>query len=164
MRRLFSRVLLIGCLLILAAGAGLVLGQDKATSPGSYDGPDFDGSADANRQITDAVGKARKEGNRILLQFGANSCLSCLTLHRVFMTEKTVSAEVAKDYVLVLVDVSKGYNQGIVKRCAYATLAVLDADGKLIITQNSGEFADGSYYDLEKVLAFLKEWAPKRSG
>lgn len=165
MRRLFSRVLLAGCLLVVAAGAGLVLGEEKSKAADIYNE-----SADAHKQITDAVAQARKEDKRVLLQFGANWCPWCHKLHHVFKTEKDISAELANGYIFVLVDVNKGHNQDIDDQYHHPTqfgipaLVVLDDSGRQVTTKNTSELEEGDHYNLQKVLAFLKEWAPKRQG
>jgi hypothetical protein len=41
-------------------------------------------------------------------------------------------------------------------------LVVLDGYGKLLVTQDSGKLEAGDHHDPEKVLNFLKEWAPKK--
>ncbi len=41
-------------------------------------------------------------------------------------------------------------------------IVVLDADGKHLTTQDTGKLDQGHYHDPAKVLAFLKQWAPKQ--
>lgn len=40
-------------------------------------------------------------------------------------------------------------------------LVVLDADGKYLLTQHTAVLEEGDHHSPQKVLAFLKEWAPK---
>jgi hypothetical protein len=64
----------------------------------------------------------------------------------------------------VLIDVNKGHNTETVAKYGYPTdlglpiIVVLDADGKQLVTQNTGEFVDGGQYDPKKVSAFLDKW------
>jgi hypothetical protein len=43
----------------------------------------------------------------------------------------------------------------------YPHLFVLDATGKLVRSQDTGELEAGKGHDPEKVRAFLKRWAPR---
>ena len=42
----------------------------------------------------------------------------------------------------------------------YPHLFVLDSDGKLLHSQDTGALESGKHHDHDKVLAFLKRWAP----
>ena len=82
--------------------------------------------------------------------------------------EKTLAAELKKSYVVVLIDVDKKHNEDINQRYGNPTkhglpvLVVLDSSGKPLFTQDSGKLEEGDHHDPAKVLAFLKQWAPKR--
>jgi thiol:disulfide interchange protein len=157
--------MMLGCCLMIAGGAGHLIAEDKPKTPDIYNE-----SADANKQIADAVAQAGKEGKRVLLQFGANWCPWCHKLHHLFATDQTVAAELANDYVVVLVDVNKGHNGDIDRRYHHPTqhglpvLVVLDSDGKQLATKDTGELEEGDHHSPAKVLAFLKEWAPKKQA
>src|SRR5262249_25892692 len=76
----------------------------------------YDESADGAKQITDALGRAKKEGKHVLVQFGANWCPGCHFLHLLFETNQTVAAELRKDYVVAMIDVNQGHNQNVVTK------------------------------------------------
>jgi thiol:disulfide interchange protein len=127
----------------------------------------YDESLDGAKQVDAAVTVAGKEHKRVLLQFGANWCIWCHRLHNLMDSDKGISETLKADYVVVLVDVNKGHNGELAKK--YETeklgipcLVVLDSDGKHLKTKNSGELEEGDHHSPEKVMAFLKEWAPKR--
>ena len=127
----------------------------------------YDESLDGNKQVADAIVVAVKEHKRILLQFGANWCGWCHRLHNLFESDKSISDELKTDYVVALIDVNKGHNRDLVakygaEQYGLPFLVVLDADGKHLITKHSGDFEEGDHHNPQKVLAFLKEWAPKR--
>jgi thiol:disulfide interchange protein len=125
----------------------------------------YDESLDGSQQITDALAKAKKDNQRILIQFGANWCGWCHKLHRLFDADAAVSAELKAHYVVILVDVNKGHNLDLQKKYAaeslgLPSLVVLDSAGKHLKTQNTGDLEEGDHHSPAKVLAFLKEWAP----
>ncbi len=43
---------------------------------------------------------------------------------------------------------------------SYPHLFVLDRDGKLLLSKDTGAFESGKSYDLKKLTAFLREWSP----
>jgi len=70
---------------------------------------------------------------------------------------------------VVLVDVNNGHNDEINKRFGNPTrfglpvIVVLDADGKGLTTQETDKLEEGDHHSPAKVLAFLSEWAGKKS-
>ena len=125
----------------------------------------YDESADAAKQIADALALANKEDKRVLLQFGANWCGWCHKLHKLFETDAEIAARLKASYVVVLIDVNNGHNEETNKRYGRPTvhglpvIVVLDTDGKQVITQDTGELEQGDHHDPNKVLAFLNQWA-----
>jgi len=45
----------------------------------------------------------------------------------------------------------------------YSVIVVLDAEGKALVTQDSGKLEEGDHHNPKKVLAFSNEWAAKKS-
>ena len=131
------------------------LKADLRTQPNIYDE-----SADGSKQVAAALDLARKEHKQVLLQFGANWCLPCHQLHKLFETDKTIAEELEKGYVVVMIDVNKEHNKDVDTKYGRPTqsglpvIVVLDDDGKLLTTQD--------HLNPEKVMTFLKEWSPKK--
>jgi thiol:disulfide interchange protein len=127
----------------------------------------YDESLDGVKQINDAMVEARKGNKRILIQFGANWCGWCHKLHKLFESDKAISDELKADYVLILIDVDKGHNAGLVTKygadhLGLPSLVVLDSEGEHLTTKNTSELEEGDHHNPPKVLAFLKEQAPKK--
>ena len=135
----------------------------KTTRPKIYDE-----SLDGSRQIAEALSIAKKENKRVLLQFGANWCGWCHKLHQLFKEDQRIAERLKSDYVVVLVDVNQGHNKDVDTRYGNPTrfglpvLVILDADGKQLTTKDSAELEEGDHHNPDKVLAFLKQWSPKR--
>ncbi len=137
-------------------------------------GPDiYDREADGTAQIAAALTQAKAEHKRVLLKLGANWCVWCHRLSDTFHQNQAVAQELADDYVLVLIDVNhrngKKRNDTVNEKYGnpiqfgLPVLLVLDEDGRLLTTQETGALEDeGKAHDPAKVLAFLKTWAPKR--
>ena len=137
-------------------------------------GPDiYDTAADGKALVSAALAQAKAEHKHVLVKFGANWCIWCRRLHATLGENPAVQAALAKDYVLVQVDVNhrngKKRNEALVEqygnpvRLGLPVLVVLDGDGKQLTTQDSGALEDGKdAHDPAKVVAFLQAWAPKR--
>jgi thiol:disulfide interchange protein len=129
----------------------------------------YDEKADGAKQIADALAVAKKQNKRVLLQFGANWCGWCHKLHKLCQTDPDIAAKLKESFVVVLVDVNKGHNGDINKKygnpagLGLPAIVILDADGKALTTQDSGKLEQGDHHDPKKVLAFLNEWAGKKS-
>lgn len=163
MNRRFLHALLIA--LILPAGAAV---RSQTPDPPPEKPADiYDAKADAKAQINQALDTAKRHNKRVLVEFGANWCHWCHKLHAVFSKAETVAPVIRGEYLVVPVDVGKwDKNLDLVK--AYEAdienyglpfLTVLDADGKVLVNQNTGDLEDGQRHDLAKVEAFLKKWA-----
>jgi len=131
----------------------------------------YDESAEAAPQIEQALALAKKENKRVLLQFGANWCGWCHRLHQLFANDTAVAEELKAHYVVVMVDVNERHNQATIDKYGKPTrfglpvLVVLDSNGKLLTTKDTGELEEGDHHSPAKVLEFLQseKWAePKK--
>lgn len=129
----------------------------------------YDEMADGAKQIAAALVEAKKENRRVLLQFGANWCGWCHRLHGLFQTNAPIVAKLKEAYVVVLVDVNKEHNADINLKYGNPTqhglpvIVVLDADGTPLTTQDTAKLEEGDHHDPAKVLAFLNQWAGKKT-
>ena len=129
----------------------------------------YDENADGAKQIDDALAVAKKDNKRVLLQFGANWCVWCHKLHKLCQTDADIAAKLKESFVVVLVDVNKGHNNDTNKKYGNPTrlglpvIVILAADGKALVTQDTGKLEEGDHHDPKKVLAFLNEWAEKKA-
>jgi thiol-disulfide isomerase/thioredoxin len=138
--------------------------------------PLYDESADAKAQIAAALAKAKRDNTRVLIQWGANWCGWCHTLHKLFSTNLEVKQKLLYEYEVVLVDIGdfkNPKNKDLAEKyhADYAAkgvpyLTVLGADGTAIANQETGtleleqkaEPGDKGWvqaHDPEKVTSFL---------
>jgi thioredoxin 1 len=123
--------------------------------------------ADAHAEIAEAEQQAAGQHKRILLIFGANWCYDChvldLALHR------SDFASVMTGYEVVHVDLGpdEKKNGDVVKQFdvtldkGVPVLAVINSDGKVVVSQKNGEFEDARSLTPEVLLAFLNKWKPE---
>jgi thioredoxin-related protein len=127
----------------------------------------FDPKRDAAKDISNAVAEARHSGKRVLLDVGGEWCIWCHRLDTLFATHKKLDDFMRKNFVVVKVNYSnENKNETVLSRYpkipGYPHLFVLDKNGKLLWSQDTGELETGKGHDPEKVMAFLKNWAPPK--
>lgn len=120
----------------------------------------------AHTELADALKLAAKEHKRVLVVFGANWCYDCHVLDLAFH-RPDVAAVLKPNYEVVHVDVGQGEkNQDIMQQYhvpmakGIPAIAVLGSDGKLLYSQQGGEFEKARVLGPEDVLAFLNKWKP----
>lgn len=121
-------------------------------------------TANPTADIAAALKKARAEHKRVILDFGGDWCGDCQVLN-IYFHEKPNAALLAKYFVLVPVyigqmdrnlDVAEKYRVPIKK--GVPALAVLDAQGKLLYAQQTGQFENMRNMNSSSVTAFLNRW------
>ena len=124
----------------------------------------FDPARDADADIRAAVAEAARSGRRVLLDVGGEWCIWCRRLDTLFTTHDDLRTFRDAHYVVVKVNWSpENKNERVLSRypkvAGYPHLFVLDADGTLLRSENTGELEKGKGHDPLKVMAFLKQWA-----
>jgi thioredoxin-related protein len=122
---------------------------------------------EAPAEIAAALAAAAKDHKRVLLVFGGNWCYDCHVLDTTFRS-KQIAPLVNENYHVVHVsvgnydknlDLAKKYEIPLEK--GVPSLAVLDPDGKLVVSQKKGEFESTTRIGPEDVVQFLKQWRPQ---
>lgn len=164
--------------LVLALGASLFLSSPaapaQAANPagtGATQGAQpigkkhlYSETADPRADITQALQQAKREHKRVLLDFGGDWCGDCQVLDIYFHQEPN-GALLEKNFVVVHVfighmdknlDLASHYGVPISR--GVPALAVIDAKGKVLHAQGTGEFSDMRYMDAASVTEFLNKW------
>jgi thiol:disulfide interchange protein len=139
--------------------------------------PIFDEAADGSAQIARALARAGKENRRVLVEWGANWCAWCRSLHALCGRDEAIRRELLYEYDVVLLDVGRmdkhadlmGRYGVDLSKTGIPFLTVLDADGRVVANQETAslELPDKKGYDHDpaKVLAFLEaRRAPARKA
>ncbi|MBC7917483.1 MAG: thioredoxin family protein [Rhodoferax sp.] len=125
----------------------------------------FDPQRDAAKDVRTATALAKAQGKRVIVDVGGEWCKWCHFLDKFIDTNADVKSALDKNFVWVKVNWSPD-NKNVAllsqwpKIQGYPHLFVLDADGKLLHSQNTGdlEAAEGlNTYDKPKVMAFLNQ-------
>jgi thiol:disulfide interchange protein len=131
--------------------------------------------SDAAKDIATALSLARKDGKRVLLDFGADWCIDCRVLEPL-IKEPEVAKFLAANFHLVRVDL--GYYKGrdgmqknddIAKQYGVGTAAVgipaivlLDQHGRIVPPPKMVVWRMARLFTAPEVLNFLKELAAAR--
>jgi thiol:disulfide interchange protein len=120
--------------------------------------------ADPKAEIEAGLAQAKREHKRVILDFGGDWCGDCQVLD-IYFHQPPNGDLLEKNFVLVHVwighfdaniDVAAKY--GVPINRGVPALAVLGADGKVLYSQATGEFADMRHMDPNSVTEFLKKW------
>ncbi len=127
----------------------------------------FDPARDAARDVATAVAAAKAQGKHVLVEVGGEWCAWCHIMDRFVAADAEVKSLRDAAYVWVKVNWSReNKNEALLstwpKIAGYPHLFVLDANGKLIHSQDTGALERGQDYDRPKFVAFLRAWAPAR--
>ena len=131
--------------------------QDKANI--------YNPNADAKADLKNAIAKAKVENKHVLIQVGGNWCPWCVKFHKFATTDHKIDSLIKADYIFLLINYSKEnrnievlnslQNPG---RFGYPVFVILDGNGKILHTQDSGLLELDKGYDPKKVYTFLKGW------
>jgi hypothetical protein len=137
------------------------------TQPPNMNKNIYPADADARAEIKAAEERAAAEHKRVLLVFGANWCYDCHVLDLAFHRADFAPTMAGYEVVHVDLGVDEKKNADVVKQFdvtlnkGIPTLAVVEADGKLVISQKNGEFEDARSMTPEALLEFLNKWKPE---
>ena len=140
--------------------SGVVAASNAADLPSK-----FDPSRDAAADIAHAIALARAEGKRVIVDVGGEWCTWCHIMDRFIAANPDLRSLLDARFVWVKVNFSpQNRNEAVLARWprihGYPHLFVLDARGKLLHSQNTGELEAGKSYDNARFRAFLERWAP----
>ena len=154
----------------------------RATPPASIAGPQvkvkrvedipivtktpYDARLDVSAAVNDALARARRNGRRVLLDFGANWCPDCVLLANV-MRLPEVDAFVRDHFEVVLIDVGRfDKNLEIAKRFGVKgklegipSVLVLDASGRLLNPDRIAALADARSMTPQGIADCVAGWA-----
>lgn len=155
MKKILVTVAAAACLIL----AVRVIAQDLPSK--------FDPTRDAAKDVAAATATAKAQGKRVLVDVGGEWCVWCHILDRFVAANAEVRDLRDANYVWVKVNWSpQNKNEALLSRwpkiTGYPHLFVLDGDGKLVRSQDTGELEAGKDYDKPKFVTFLRTWASPR--
>ena len=152
-------------LIALAGFLAFACGTARSAGRDIYPDP-----AQAKGDIAAALKTAAAGHKRVLLDFGGNWCGDCQVLDIYFHNAENLPILEA-NFVLVHVnigrmdenvDIAEKYRVPLSK--GVPAVAVLSEKGKLLYSQEGGEFESMRRMDPSSVTKFLVEWKPSKAG
>jgi thioredoxin 1 len=121
---------------------------------------------EAQADINTALAAASRDHKHVLLVFGGNWCYDCHVLDTTFRSRE-IAPLVDANFHVVHVNIGD-YDQNLDLATKYSVplkkgvpcIAVLDASGKLLYSQENGDFEDTLKIGPRDVIAFLNRWKP----
>jgi thiol:disulfide interchange protein len=126
----------------------------------------YDPARNPADDLTQAIVIAQKENKRIMLELGGDWCIWCKYMDEFYKSQPDILQMRAENYVLVKVNVSEEnanleFLSQFPEVAGYPHIYILESDGTLLHSQNTGELEDGAdSYVPEVFMAFLQKWAP----
>lgn len=121
-------------------------------------------TANPNADIAAALKQARVEKKRVILDFGGDWCGDCQVLD-IYMHQSPNAELLNKHFIVVHIDIGHmDHNVAVAERYkvpikkGVPALAVLNAHGTLLYSQENKEFENMSNVRPEDVTAFLNRW------
>jgi thioredoxin-related protein len=150
-------------LFFLIITTGFTAAQDKY-KPVSK----FDPQRDAAKDISNAVNYAKKNDKRVFVDVGGNWCIWCHRMDDFIKNHEKVKKLLEYNYVEVKINYSKeNKNEKVLSNYpkieGYPHIFILDSNGKLVHSQDTGLLESGKGYSEEKYIEFLEKWAPGKS-
>jgi len=128
----------------------------------------YDPSANAEKQIKEAVKDAQAKEKHVFVMIGGNWCPWCRKLHKFLSTQEEVNKILEKNYVMVKVNYSKENKNkevladlGYPHRFGFPVLVILDENGERLHTQSTVFLEEGKGYSKKTIKEFLNNWSPK---
>jgi thiol:disulfide interchange protein len=123
-------------------------------------------NVDAHKEVKEAEEQAARDHKRVLLVFGANWCYDCHVLDLAFHRPDFASTMAGYDVVHIDIGTDGKKNADLAKQFqvplekGVPALAVIESDGKLVVSQKNGEFENARAMTPQALLEFLNKWKP----
>jgi len=126
---------------------------------------EFDPSRNPAEDLKAAVAEATKTNKRIILDVGGDWCIWCHRIDHFIKSNEEINNFLNDNFIVLKINFSKEnkneeFLSNYPKIPGYPHFFVLDKNGELLHSQNTGELEENKGYSKEKMMAFLKKWAP----
>lgn len=128
----------------------------------------FDPARNPFDDLSAAVDSAAKSNKRIMLDVGGEWCIWCHRIDAFMHNTEEIKSLLQENFIIVKINYSKeNKNEKFLSQYpaieGYPHFFVLDSDGKLLHSQNTGDLERDKDYDKDKFLIFLNKWKPTKN-
>lgn len=123
----------------------------------------FDPKRNVEKDLANAVVEADSLNKRILLDVGGEWCIWCHRLDYFFLNNQDIYNMLHDNFIIVKVNYSEdNKNEKFLSKypkvAGYPHIFILEKDGKLLHSQNTGDLESEKGYSRDRVIAFLNTW------
>ena len=123
----------------------------------------YDPSRNALQDGRDAIALAKATNRRVLIEVGGDWCKWCHVLDRFLNTNTEIKKQLHQTFVLLKVNVSdENRNSEFLKAfprvIGYPHIFVTDSNGKILSSNDIGEFYEKGAYSAKRFKTFFKQW------
>ena len=127
----------------------------------------FDPERDPYTDLAAASEAASSTGKRIILDVGGEWCIWCHRLDDFIESNIEIKNKLEEYFIILKINFSpENKNEKFLAQypeiAGYPHFFVLESDGKLLHSQNTGLLEENSSYSKEKIIEFLTRWAPDK--
>lgn len=127
---------------------------------------EFDPGRDPAADLQNAIAEAQKTNKNIILDVGGEWCIWCHRIDNFIESHEEINNFLHNNYVVMKVNFSpenknKDFLANYPRISGYPHFFVLNKEGELIHSQDTGRLEQGKDYNPEKFMTFLEVWAPK---
>lgn len=128
----------------------------------------FDPAADPFKDLQTTIQEAEKSDKRIILDVGGDWCIWCHRIDAFMNNNEEIKSLLENNFIILKVNFSKeNKNEKFLSQFpaieGYPHFFVLEKDGKLLHSQNTGELEQDKDYSKEKFIDFLNKWKPEKN-
>jgi len=155
-------------ILIIIISVVVLSGLSSAQSGSKYTSvTEFDPARNPSKDLEKAVEEAKVSNRRIILDVGGEWCIWCHRIDHFIEENKDIKNFIKDNFVVVKINFSKeNENTEFLSKYpeipGYPHFFVLESNGKLLHSQDTGQLEQGKGYSHEKMMAFLKKWSPQK--
>ena len=128
----------------------------------------FDPARNPFEDLKVAVSTATESNKRIILDVGGEWCIWCHRIDAFMHKTEEIKSLLAENFIIVKINFSKeNKNEKFLFQYpaieGYPHFFILESDGKLLHSQNTGDLEKDKDYDKDKFLDFLNKWKPGKN-
>lgn len=123
----------------------------------------FDPTKNPFEDLKVTVAKATELNKKIILDVGGEWCIWCHRIDAFMHDTKEIKSLLDENFIVLKINYSKeNKNEDFLSQYpkveGYPHFFVLDKNGNLLHSQNTGDLEKDKDYDTDKFLAFLNKW------
>lgn len=127
----------------------------------------FDPSRNPFDDLKSTVELAKNMNKRIILDIGGDWCVWCHRIDAFMNKTEEIKSLLDENFIVLKINVSKeNKNEKFLAQYpaieGYPHFFVLETDGSLLHSQNTGDLEKDKDYESEKFISFLNKWKPAK--